>query len=44
METLEDDRAELESYSLSNWQLAKIISMCRRYALKLPLPHYESCS
>jgi len=39
METFEDDRAELENYSLWNWQPVKIISKCRCYMLKLPLAH-----
>jgi len=41
METLEDDCAELENYSLWNWQPVKIIPKCQCYALKLP--QYESC-
>jgi len=39
METL--DRAELENYSLWDWQPVKIVSKCRCYALKLPFPLYE---
>jgi len=42
METLEDDHAERENYSLWNWQPVKIITKCRCYALKLSLPHYKS--
>jgi len=44
MATLEDDHAELENYPLSNWQPVKIISKCRSYALKLPLPHDDQRS
>jgi len=44
MTTLEDDHAELENYPLANWQPVKIIMKCLCYALKLPLPHYESRS
>jgi len=43
MVILEDDHAELENYLVSNWQPVKIILKCRCYALKVPLPHYESC-
>jgi len=32
METLEDDRAELENYSVRNWQPVKIISMCYAFS------------
>jgi len=39
-----DDRAKLENYSLWSWQPVKIISKYPCYALKLPLPHYESLS
>jgi len=44
MQTLEVDRAELENYSLWNWQPVKISSKCWCYALKLPRPHYKSRS
>jgi len=42
METLDDDRAELENYCLWNWQPVKIILKCQCYVLEFRF-HITSC-